>query len=209
MCVCVCLIRHALFVDVQGCFVDGHKSHFISSHPHTHTHTHTHTTNTPASEKNNVFFNSREVYPQLRCNASYVRALLPLLKSQGVGGVQNKIQLIDARGKVQFDGSEVRAARGGRIPHSVNVPYKVLINDTAGGYLPLAEMRERLHRRNVSVPSLTTGDTVLYCNGGVASTAVLFALFLLGAPLCTMANYDGSWGEWGNQSDDNGFPVEL
>ena len=46
--------------------------------------------------------------------------------------------------------------------------------------------------------------------GGVASTAVLFALWRLGVPLGALRNYDGSWGEWGNFRGDDAarFPVE-
>ena len=37
--------------------------------------------------------------------------------------------------------------------------------------------------------------TVAYCNGGVAATVVLFNLARLG--FADLANYDGSWNEWG------------
>ena len=41
--------------------------------------------------------------------------------------------------------------------------------------------------------------TIAYCNGGVAATVVLFNLARLG--FTDLANYDGSWNEWGNRLD--------
>eukprot|EP00802_Teleaulax_amphioxeia_P020776 Tamp_21076.p1 GENE.Tamp_21076~~Tamp_21076.p1 ORF type:complete len:361 (-),score=73.20 Tamp_21076:82-1092(-) len=150
-------------------------------------------------------FDAREAHPALRCNAEHVRELLPKLAAPADPLQDCALQLIDARGKVQYDGSQVRAARGGRIPGAVNVPYKVLI-DAAGGYLPVPQLKAKLIECGVSIsPSAT--QTVLYCNGGVASTAVLFAMWLVGVPLSRLSNYDGSWGEWGNQLDNTLFPV--
>ena len=166
-------------------------------------------------------FEAREARPALRCNAADVRELLPSLQVEHAGtgvlsGEWQACQLIDARGAVQFDGTEIRALRGGRIPGAVNVPYKVLIDAEAGGYLPLQQLREELESRGVFLSGDSSGnadppkrETVLYCNGGVASTAVLFAMWQLGVPLSRLSNYDGSWGDWGNRSDDKMYPTEC
>ena len=45
----------------------------------------------------------------------------------------------------------------------------------------------------------TDEPVVAYCNGGVAATAALFTLHRLGYK--NLANYDGSWNEWGERED--------
>ena len=57
---------------------------------------------------------------------------------------------------------------------------------------------------STSTGSGRIGPRVAYCNGGVAATVVLFNLVRLG--YTDVANYDGSWNEWGNRPD---LPVET
>ena len=104
------------------------------------------------------------------------------------------LQLIDARDAGQYTGARRRGPRGGHIPGAVNLP-RELFFAPAGGFLPLDEIRRRVAEHGV-----TPGrPTVAYCNGGVAATVVLFHLARLGFP--HLANYDGSWNEWGPRLD--------
>jgi thiosulfate/3-mercaptopyruvate sulfurtransferase len=107
---------------------------------------------------------------------------------------QPDFQLLDARDAGQYTGSRRRGPRGGHIPGAVNLP-RELFFDEEGGFLPLDEIDRRVRAHGVSPDR----PTVAYCNGGVAATVVLFHLARLGFP--QLANYDGSWNEWGPRLD--------
>mmetsp|Transcript_2825 Transcript_2825/g.8625 ORF Transcript_2825/g.8625 Transcript_2825/m.8625 type:complete len:341 (+) Transcript_2825:832-1854(+) len=103
------------------------------------------------------------------------------------------VTLIDARSTKQFTGVERRAERRGHIPGAINLDRKLLMNPDGIGFLPLEELRNVFNNLQIDL----TRPAIAYCNGGVASTAVLFAMHLLGAPLDRLFNYDGSWNEYG------------
>jgi thiosulfate/3-mercaptopyruvate sulfurtransferase len=104
------------------------------------------------------------------------------------------LQLIDARDEGQFTGARRRGPRGGHIPGAINLP-RELFFAPEGGFYSADELRRRLEQARISPDK----STVAYCNGGVAATVVLFNLARLG--FCNLANYDGSWNEWGQRVD--------
>jgi thiosulfate/3-mercaptopyruvate sulfurtransferase len=112
---------------------------------------------------------------------------------------QPGVTLVDARDEGQYTGRVRRGQRGGHIPGALSIPREELIDPDQGGFLPPEELRRRLQASGVEPGK----RVVAYCNGGVASTSVLFALSMLGYP--DLTNYDGSWNEWGNRED---VPVE-
>ena len=61
--------------------------------------------------------------------------------------------------------------------------------------MPLEELRAQVEKDGVKPDR----PVVAYCNGGVAATVVLFNLARLG--YSDLANYDGSWNEWGGRLD--------
>ncbi len=124
-------------------------------------------------------------HPELRVTAEQ---LVTKLETAG-----QTWQLIDARDPGQYTGARRRGLRGGHIPGAINVP-RELFFAPGGGFLPLEEIGRRVEHHG-----LRPVPTVAYCNGGVAATVVLFHLVRLG--YATVANYDGSWNEWGNRAD--------
>jgi thiosulfate/3-mercaptopyruvate sulfurtransferase len=112
---------------------------------------------------------------------------------------RDDLQLIDARDPAQYNGSRRRGPRGGHIPGAISLPRELFFAE-GGGFLPLEEIRRRVEGRGLR----SDRPTIAYCNGGVAATIVLFNLARLGHP--DLANYDGSWNEWGPRLD---LPVEV
>jgi thiosulfate/3-mercaptopyruvate sulfurtransferase len=107
---------------------------------------------------------------------------------------RGEVQLLDARDASQYTGTRRRGPRGGHIPGARNVPREVFFAPE-GGFRAKEEIA-----REISARGLTPEKPVIaYCNGGVAATVALFHLHRLGFP--ALANYDGSWNEWGPRSD--------
>src|SRR5262249_10310048 len=104
------------------------------------------------------------------------------------------LQLIDARDPGQYSGERRRGPRGGHIPGALNLPRELFFAE-GGGFLPLETIRERIESQGLAADR----PTIAYCNGGVAATVVLFHLQRLG--FSRLANYDGSWNEWGPRLD--------
>ena len=102
--------------------------------------------------------------------------------------------VLDARDEEQYTGAVARGeGRAGRVPGAAHLHADSLFDPENGTFRPDEELTERL--REAGVPEDKDAPLVAYCNGGVAATVPLFVLHRLGHR--NLANYDGSWNEWG------------
>jgi len=105
-------------------------------------------------------------------------------------------QVLDARptGRFRGDAPEPRAGlRGGHMPGAISLPFASLIEN--GSLLPATRLRALFEGAGVDLgrPIVTT------CGSGVSASVLALALARLGR--ADVAVYDGSWSEWGAQTD--------
>ena len=101
------------------------------------------------------------------------------------------LKIIDARSKEEYDGTLIRAARGGHIPNSMNVDWNQNISDD--GILKKDEDLSKLY----NIPK--DSQIVTYCQGAYRAANTFLALKKIGFK--NVKVYLGSWGEWGNKLD--------
>ena len=107
--------------------------------------------------------------------------------------------MCDVRSPNEFLGRDVRAARGGHIPGSVNLEWTVAVQPD--GTFKSAEDLSALYVRAGFTPDK---QIITYCQSGVRGAHTWFVLSeLLGYP--NVRNYDGSWIEYGNNPES---PIE-
>ena len=109
-----------------------------------------------------------------------------------------KVKLIDARTQGEIDGKDLRnIKRGGFIESSIPVYWEDTLDATSKAFKPAADIA-RLYRDK----GITANDEVtVYCQVGMRASHDLFTLALIGHDLTKLANYYGSWEEWGNRED--------
>ncbi|KAB1197688.1 MULTISPECIES: sulfurtransferase [Haloferax] len=120
--------------------------------------------------------------------------------------VDKGLPLVDVRSPEEFTGEilappglQETAQRGGHVPGASNISWAATVTDD-GTFKSADELRDLYATEGIE------GDesTIAYCRIGERSSIAWFALHeLLGYD--NVANYDGSWTEWGNLV---GAPVE-
>ena len=111
-------------------------------------------------------------------------------------------QIVDARGRERFAGTAPEPREGlrsGRIPGSNNLPYTDLLNED-GTVKPADDIREAF----ISAGLDLTKPIATTCGSGVTAAILALGLTLIGHK--NHGLYDGSWTEWGADTD---LPVET
>jgi thiosulfate/3-mercaptopyruvate sulfurtransferase len=106
--------------------------------------------------------------------------------------------VLDARDPGQYFGEVARGdGKAGHVPGARHLHADALFDGESGTFRSDEEVEKKLREAGVSEDK--DESVVAYCNGGVAATVPLFALHRLGYK--NLANYDGSWNEWGSRGD--------
>lgn len=109
---------------------------------------------------------------------------------------EGSAQIADARPAGRFEGTEPEprpGVRAGHMPGAKSLPASSL--SRGGSLLPLDELRAAVESAGIDLDK----PVVTSCGSGVTAAAITLALESLGHKDNRL--YDGSWTEWGGQSD--------
>ncbi|WP_169544995.1 3-mercaptopyruvate sulfurtransferase [Sneathiella aquimaris] len=108
-----------------------------------------------------------------------------------------KEQVLDARSAGRFSGAEEEpreGLRGGHIPNSKNLPFNQLISDD--GTLKNSDALEVEFEKVGIDPK---APVITSCGSGITACVLAFGLHMIGHRRVSV--YDGSWTEWGLDTD--------
>ncbi len=106
------------------------------------------------------------------------------------------VLILDVRTPAEYNGSDVRSAKGGHVPGAVNLDWQRSMTDSDPKvWKPAPELAKQFADAGVK-PGI---QVITYCQTGVRAAHSLFTLRLMGFD--GVKNYDGSWQEWGNSKD--------
>ena len=107
-----------------------------------------------------------------------------------------KFELIDARSKGRFNGTENEPRpdlKSGSIPKSFNLPWMECIDPISKCFLSKEELKKKFEQININKNS-----TVAFsCGSGVTACIVAKAFEIIEGQKFSI--YDGSWTEWASQ----------
>ncbi len=113
---------------------------------------------------------------------------------------QPDLTLLDTRSPAEYEGRDVRAARGGHIPGAVNLNWIEAMDQTR----QLRFKADPVLRRMLAAIGVTPDkEVIVYCQTHHRSAHTYIVLRHLGYQ--RLRAYPGAWSEWGNTP---GLPVE-
>ncbi|QIO06056.1 sulfurtransferase [Acinetobacter shaoyimingii] len=122
--------------------------------------------------------------PQLNLDERYFASQQDI---ENVVSGQLQAQLINVLRPEVFDGSELRYARRGHIPRSINIPFAHFLNEQGEFYSSFEHIASRFGldlNKNI----------IIYCGSGITASGAAFALIQSQAH--SVKIYDGSMAEW-------------
>ena len=125
-----------------------------------------------------------DVRPQLIADKEFI------LEQHG----NENFAVLDARSEAEYSGQDVRAARGGHIPGSVNIDWVNNLSES-NRFRPFEELAGLYG----DVLEGHDGPAVTLCQTGVRGAHTYVVLRVLGEE--DVRVYDGSWAEWGNDEN--------
>ena len=106
--------------------------------------------------------------------------------------------IVDTRSDAEYEGTLVRARRGGAVPGAVHIEWTRNLSPS-GEFKSASELKQMYEDAGVTPER----EVITYCQGGYRAAQSYLALRLLGYPRVRM--YIGSWKEWGDRPD---LPIE-
>jgi len=136
--------------------------------------------------------------PAERHFTSRINSMMLKEKEQVLRNIDNaKAHVLDARPKGRFEGVDPEPREGmrsGRIPGSLNLPFNQLLTED-GTLRTASELKVAYTAAGLTLdkPVITT------CGSGITACVLTFGLHMIGKR--DVAVYDGSWSEWGFDTD--------
>ncbi|MDP7537806.1 MAG: rhodanese-like domain-containing protein [Methylococcales bacterium] len=107
-------------------------------------------------------------------------------------------QIVDTRSPDSFFGQRPlfdTTLQPGHIPDSINVPYADLTDSTQRTLLSNKTLHSLFEQAHINL----SNPIVITCGSGVSAAVLALALYQIGFK--NIPVYDGSWAEWGRQTD--------